>query len=106
LRKRSADIRAFEGASCGADLDELVVGGDDGASTVEHGTGLGDGGSVREDRGKVCVEERERDGGGSNCREHLERSRAEGLQAFEVWRPGGESHIIFGMPYSIFDPPL
>jgi hypothetical protein len=60
-----------------------------GARTVEHGTDIGDGGSVREDKGEVCVEERERDGGGSNYREHLERSRAEGLQAIEVWRHRG-----------------
>jgi hypothetical protein len=35
LRKRSADIRAFKGALCGADLDELLGGKDDRAGTVE-----------------------------------------------------------------------
>jgi hypothetical protein len=78
LRKRSAD------------LDELVVGEEDGAGTVEAQTVLvlGDGGSVGEVREEVCLEERERDGGGSNYREYIERSRAEGLQAFEVWCHG------------------
>jgi hypothetical protein len=35
LRQRRADVGAFEGALCGPDLDELVVGEVDGASAVE-----------------------------------------------------------------------